>query len=340
MKDVQRKKREVNREKKEEKEREQKTLSSATRQDLWAEIVANPDDDEPRLVYADWLEENGLTEQAGFIRRHLELPEDRSDDMDVSIEEQLTHARRKSWSHVPEINTLEFHRGFVSRLGITLRQFIKHSAEIEERIPELSHLSLGGSNDKLGHLAEVRALSLVRSLHLILVAPPDLDGWRKLLESPHLADLKELNLTSSQMKQSFWTELYQSELLQRLESLCLNSARVSGASLMRMLDSLENCRLQRLNLAFNSTGMRGLQAIVDCPELNRLTELDLTRTGIDDSAVDLLASCPHLKLLRCLKVGWDDWNNVSESVWRELYSCENLPGLTEIYFDNKPLSRR
>lgn len=35
---------------------------------LLAAIVANPDDDTPRLVYADWLDENGRPERAEFIR--------------------------------------------------------------------------------------------------------------------------------------------------------------------------------------------------------------------------------------------------------------------------------
>jgi len=36
-------------------------------------ICANPDDDAPRLVYADWLEENGYELYAEFIRVQIEL---------------------------------------------------------------------------------------------------------------------------------------------------------------------------------------------------------------------------------------------------------------------------
>jgi uncharacterized protein (TIGR02996 family) len=35
---------------------------------LLAEILANPDDDAPRLIYADWLEEHGDLDRATFIR--------------------------------------------------------------------------------------------------------------------------------------------------------------------------------------------------------------------------------------------------------------------------------
>src|SRR5262249_23643192 len=38
-----------------------------------ADIVAHPLDDTPRLIYADWLEDNGQGEQADFIRIQCEL---------------------------------------------------------------------------------------------------------------------------------------------------------------------------------------------------------------------------------------------------------------------------
>src|SRR5436309_6205981 len=40
---------------------------------LLAAIRAAPEDDAPRLVYADWLDENGQPERAEFIRVQCEL---------------------------------------------------------------------------------------------------------------------------------------------------------------------------------------------------------------------------------------------------------------------------
>jgi uncharacterized protein (TIGR02996 family) len=34
-------------------------------------ILALPDDDMPRLAFADWLEEHAETEQAAFIRKQI-----------------------------------------------------------------------------------------------------------------------------------------------------------------------------------------------------------------------------------------------------------------------------
>ena len=38
-----------------------------------AGIIANPEDDDVRLIYADWLEECGAAERAEFIRVQCEL---------------------------------------------------------------------------------------------------------------------------------------------------------------------------------------------------------------------------------------------------------------------------
>ena len=58
------------------------------------DIVANPDDDTPRLVYADWLDEQGDADSAEFIRVQIErtrLPE--WDGRQVRL--RLRHPRRQ-----------------------------------------------------------------------------------------------------------------------------------------------------------------------------------------------------------------------------------------------------
>lgn len=48
-------------------------------QQLLNAIIANPDDDAPRLIYADWLDEQGDDERAEFIRASIELAKLRAD---------------------------------------------------------------------------------------------------------------------------------------------------------------------------------------------------------------------------------------------------------------------
>ena len=51
----------------------------STKNQLMKEVRANPDDDEPRLVLADWLEERG-DDYGTFIRAQCELAQLATDD--------------------------------------------------------------------------------------------------------------------------------------------------------------------------------------------------------------------------------------------------------------------
>lgn len=72
---------------------------------LLQDIIENPTDDVPRLVYADWLEENGAEERADFIRQAIAFPHAsfvrltaRNPFQLLGLEEgkpQLIYARRK-----------------------------------------------------------------------------------------------------------------------------------------------------------------------------------------------------------------------------------------------------
>jgi uncharacterized protein (TIGR02996 family) len=46
---------------------------ATTEQALLAAIWADPHDDTPRLVYADWLDEHGQPDRAEFVRVQCEL---------------------------------------------------------------------------------------------------------------------------------------------------------------------------------------------------------------------------------------------------------------------------
>lgn len=97
------------------------------REALLRAIYENPDDDTPRLVFADWLQENGDEARAEFIRVQVELP--RHTPHTIPWHKCNARARKLlavyedqwrgevpndiSW-HYPE-----FRRGFLERLVIS-----------------------------------------------------------------------------------------------------------------------------------------------------------------------------------------------------------------------------
>jgi uncharacterized protein (TIGR02996 family) len=67
---------------------------------LIAAILANPDEDTPRLALADWLQENGEPERAEFIRVQVELARLRAAEEDLPENFGTTRTgRRGGWPY-------------------------------------------------------------------------------------------------------------------------------------------------------------------------------------------------------------------------------------------------
>src|SRR5476651_1127832 len=88
-----------------------------TSQALLAAIAADPENDLPRLVYADWLDENGQPIRAEFIRLQIE----------IAHKEILPRDQVDLYAHLwkRQQDLLEMHRGeflgeLDSHLGATI----------------------------------------------------------------------------------------------------------------------------------------------------------------------------------------------------------------------------
>jgi uncharacterized protein (TIGR02996 family) len=85
---------------------------------LLAAIRQAPDDDAPRLIYADWLDEHGQPERAEFIRVQVELARNDS----LSLEKRESDLLAEHYStfvgsfNLPGIR-YSFSRGFISGFG-------------------------------------------------------------------------------------------------------------------------------------------------------------------------------------------------------------------------------
>src|SRR5690242_16278731 len=93
-------------------------MSAADRAAFLRAIAANPDDDLPRLVYADWLDEHGEPERAEFIRVQCELArlpkgDPRRPEL-TARQDALWAAHSKAWYPPPArgFSFGQFERGF------------------------------------------------------------------------------------------------------------------------------------------------------------------------------------------------------------------------------------
>src|SRR5687768_13842732 len=99
---------------------------------LLAYCHQHPDDDQARLVYADWLEEQGDQPQAEFIRlqlRRAALWEGHPDaDALSQRERELLEAHRDRWTQqLPRSSRKKFGfvRGLPTHLDVTAEQYLK-----------------------------------------------------------------------------------------------------------------------------------------------------------------------------------------------------------------------
>ena len=92
---------------------------------LLAAVLADPDDDAPRLVLADWLEENGFTERAEFIRVQIELARMEGDDpRRPAFARRECALRGAQWSKLREevsrwLPDVDCQRGFLYRANFS-----------------------------------------------------------------------------------------------------------------------------------------------------------------------------------------------------------------------------
>jgi uncharacterized protein (TIGR02996 family) len=163
-------------------------------------IAEHPEEDTPRLMYADWLEENGQPERADFVRNQIELER-------VGLNGEGRHPLvvknvhyLKEWvpywkSELPRIKGIEwgdFNRGLVEEVyGASDEPVVAHADTIFA-VPGIHVLRVRRLNNaaalaQLPHLARVRALKMVS-------AGAGVHALRTLLASPHLGRLTALDL--------------------------------------------------------------------------------------------------------------------------------------------------
>jgi uncharacterized protein (TIGR02996 family) len=107
------------------------------------DIVANPADDTPRLVYADWLDEHGDPGRAEFIRASLRSPEDpvvadlrQPLPAGCLVRQELTRLRGLG------VTAALFRRGFVEEVELPCAAFVKHAAALFAAAP-VTRVTLG-----------------------------------------------------------------------------------------------------------------------------------------------------------------------------------------------------
>lgn len=296
---------------------------------LLAAILAHPADDLARLVYADWIEEQGDPDRARFIRAQVELAR-------VSPWEPFAvHARLQApewyhgepWrQHLPDLGpsgTLAWHPDVAFRRGLGWGLSVRFVPALIEAGPmlcdqvPLGHLELGeGTLDDWRALARSPWLTRIESVRF---RTTPIEPLTALIESPYSTGIRHLHferangagmpellrrlmlaplgrqLHSLGLKNGPWDVQDMIESMSMLPApSCLEHFEWIGGNLTPdwLRDLLKVPLLQNLTslgLQYNRLENAGCQVLVDAVQTSRLRQLDLRDTWVDVPACNTLA---------------------------------------------------
>jgi uncharacterized protein (TIGR02996 family) len=276
------------------------------REALLRAVAGDPDDDELRLVCADWLEENGEPERAEFIRVQLEAarlrpPPARRLELNTRAA-NLWDEHAGDWLlEVPapvRKGCAMFRRGFAHRFDCTARQFLKASADIVARVP-LQELCLVKSVGLLGAVADCPALAGVIRLEMVRERVGAELG--ALASSPHLGRLRRLWLHSCRVGPDGARALASSPLWPRLEELTLTDNPLGDSGAAALAGAAPPPGLTHLNLQSCGVGDEGVGALAGSPILTSVTDLNLLWCLFGEAGARALAQSPFLQRLQDLR---------------------------------------
>jgi uncharacterized protein (TIGR02996 family) len=269
-------------------------------------IRDDPPDDTPRLVYADWLEENGDPERAEFIRLQCELARMDPDDPGRPALEQreraLLAAHEAEWLGPLHPHLLEwsFERGFVGRLRFGSVGGLAASEGLLGRSPG-ARVACWAPRQEVAYLARSPALARVGTLTLETPTDPGLAGHlEEVIRSPHALGLRGLALTGRAIHNAFAELLADTPTLASLRSLRLGGTAVSTKGLTRLLLGRHWTALRELWLSGDRLGEGDLPRLTASRHAGRWVGLGWFARAVSGADLASLAACPNL---RSLEVG-------------------------------------
>jgi uncharacterized protein (TIGR02996 family) len=287
-------------------------------------IAEAPEDDLPRLAYADWLDEHGDPDRAEFIRVQCELarlePSDPRREPLSERERVLLNAQGAKWTAClgPLAGTVRwlFRRGMLEEVGIEEGTGNDELWRLRF-LPALRGLGLFDpaiTDDGLAHLKELNNLLVFSPgisnvtdagcLHLLLDLPKLVliqddeellseeakGAFRALLEQRFLR-LPAEDQRAAAVEYVSWQSMRSCSAKSLVREVCIHDRHVFDEDLIffTALPELELLEIHEAN-SVTSAGLRHLTG------LKRLRSLTLSATGV--SSIDALAALTHLECLR------------------------------------------
>lgn len=266
-------------------------------------IIDDPDADDLRLIYADWLHDHGDPVRAEFIRVQLRLAgldEADAEYLPLQDREQALLGDNEGRWQAPLLAVLpdttppciEFRRGFPERLVLDGATYVGAAASLQTIAP-VTQLSLG---QLPGGLAPCSAFAGVRSLTLEGLLPGD---CAQLTQSPH-ANLHELHV--DYCPEEALAVLAQWPGLRSVRTLRLGQSVLPRHALVSLAASPHLADLRYLDILGATLEFDEVAELVRWENWPASTRLGLSVLDLTGDTVPLLASWSQLTRIQQLSL--------------------------------------
>jgi uncharacterized protein (TIGR02996 family) len=278
------------------------------------DIIRNADQDAPRLIYADWLEEQGQLERAEFIRlqcrlaSHERIEEDRA-RLVARVNDLLgrfSELWRAELPVLPGVIWEDFQRGFIESVQVLdVDLFLEYVTTLFAAAP-IRILRLNTVDDAaVERLCQEPALRQLYELNLGNCPGLGIRGVRTLSRCRHLSGLRSLLLHYGNLGDLAVMELGQATCLTNLRELYVSGNDLTDRAVLVLANSNGFPHLRELDLRDNRIGDLGVCALACSPQRNTLETLYLVNNRIGPEGAAALADSDHLRRLQRLYLNYN-----------------------------------
>lgn len=255
-------------------------MSTSDGDGLRAAIVAQPDDDIVRLIYADWLQENAQPARAAFVRAQVAAAQaepfspgaGKQDKVAKALLEANPQWRRAAQKRATDVR---FVRGFVEHALVNAALFPRDAAALfaEEPVRSLQVMRFAAPRGvvSLAPFFEMPQLEHITRLDLggLDLAPTE---FELLSASPHLTNLTDLSLRGLAVNPNWLEGLLTDPLAPTLRGLDVFDVSHLGPRLAQVLPQLPH-RFQRLNIGQIRFSSGEIQKLLNSECMREIEEL-------------------------------------------------------------------
>lgn len=308
-----------------------------------AKMLEHPDADLPRLVFADWVEENcpdtafvtAVRESIADPKWYTVLPElPLSEDLEVSVRRGRLVLRLQKNLPPPKPRSRKglfpvlWRSGWVGGTDIwRTSPAVSKSWLTDPQMAFVERLRLGnqGGVARAKLLAEARHLTALTGL-VLSGEMLETEGLRILAGSANWHRLKSLDLSSNGVSDDGMRVIASAESFAGLIRLSLENNWIGVAGVETLGSSPHLNQLDTLNLSSNELTEDAVAELAESPLLARLSDLDLARNRIRASGVRSLCGSSRVERLKRLCITGN--SNPGPEGMRALAECPHLAGLT------------